>query len=466
MKTIVRSWKSSLSPWEVFQNIRRQSNVCFFLDSIKPGSNDQRYSILGSHPALTLKLSLPGPLVMTSDSSKTIPKKYLFHTLRHFLKQYAHAGVHPFFTGGWVGFWGYETAALFDHVQFSKKKSKTGYPDLFLGFYHDVIVFDHFKKCYFLCVTRPSKEEGLQRLKVFFSKAPEQAKNFRYKNFHPQTKASRFKTMVQKAKTFIQAGDVYQANLSQKFEFDWSGDSAALYESLRDVNPSPFSSFLKVNDLEILSASPERLVVKRGNHCETKPIAGTHPRRKTGKSIRQLEQMLRANPKERAEHIMLVDLERNDLGRVCDWKSIKVEELMKIEKYSHVIHLVSRISGNLKKEKDGWDLLAAVFPGGTITGCPKIRCMQVIDELEPSRRGIYTGSIGYAGFRGDMDWNIVIRSFVLNKHKGFVQAGAGIVYDSDPQREYEETLHKGQALIEALQIATIRKTRDSRTVAI
>lgn len=466
MKTIIRSWKSELSPWEVFQNIRRTSDVCFFLDSIKPNSDDQRYSILGGNPFLTLKLSLPGPLVLTEKTSKSFAPKELFKVLRRVLKKYSIPKRSPFFTGGAVGFWGYETACLFDQIEFSKTKLKSNTPDFFLGFYQEVIVYDHFENNYFLCLagdfSKREQEQKFEKLKILFQEKPKSPGKFNYRQFRPEMKSKQFKEMVKTAKGSIQAGEIYQANLSQKFNFDWKGDSAALYDSLRDINPSPFSSFLKIKDLEILSASPERLVVKKGDHCETKPIAGTHPRKTSGKSTSQLKKMLTASPKERAEHIMLVDLERNDLGRVCEWNSVKVEELMKIEKYSHVIHLVSKITGKLKKEKDGWDLLAAVFPGGTITGCPKIRCMQVIDELEPSRRGIYTGSIGYAGFDGDMDWNIVIRSFVLNKNKGFVQVGAGVVFDSVPQREYEETLHKGQALIEALKKASSWKKRNAK----
>ena len=261
---------------------------------------------------------------------------------------------------------------------------------------------------------------------------------------------ARFRAMVLKAKAYIAAGDIYQANLSQRFSFNFSGSTLRLYGCLRDINPSPFASFLKIRDLEIISSSPERLIRKRGRICETRPIAGTYPRRQAGRSTQEIERELLLSAKERAEHIMLVDLERHDLGRVSEWNSVKVDEMMTTEKYSHVIHIVSKITSKMRKDKGALDLLRAMFPGGTVTGCPKIRCMEIIDELEPVQRGIYTGSIGYLDFNGDLDWNIVIRTIVLKKNKGFLQVGAGIVHDSDPKREYEETLHKGEALAEAL----------------
>ena len=292
---------------------------------------------------------------------------------------------------------------------------------------------------------------GLERLKSFFRAKPDAAREtFTLKNFRSEISRPYFERMVRRAKAYIEAGDIYQANLSQRFSFRFAGSALKLYDNLRKINPSPFASFLKFGDLHIVSSSPERLVRKRGRLCETRPIAGTRPRRAIHQTGRELERELLASEKERAEHLMLVDLERNDLGRVCDWKSVRVRELMALERYSHVIHIVSKITGRLSQPKDMWDLLRAMFPGGTVTGCPKIRCMEIIDELEPVRRGVYTGSLGFLDFRGDLDLNIVIRTLVLNKDQGYLQVGAGIVHDSDPAREYEETLHKGEALAEAL----------------
>lgn len=336
-----------------------------------------------------------------------------------------------------MGFLGYETAPLFDRVTF-RRKPDLGIPQAYFGFFKDVIVYDHAAKKYYA-----------SSISVAGNK-PETSEIFSFKNFRPEISKNSFQSMVKKAKRYIEAGDIYQANLSQRFSFDFEGSPLRLYDALRKINPSPFASFLNLGDLKIISSSPERLVSKKGSRCEARPIAGTRARPQNAAQARKMEKELRANAKERAEHIMLVDLERNDLGRVCDFKSVRVEELMKVEKYSHVMHLVSKITGKMQKGKDSLDLVRAVFPGGTITGCPKIRCMEIIDELEPVKRGLYTGSIGYFGFDGDMDLNIVIRTLILQKNKGYLQVGAGIVYDSDPVREYEETIHKGEALAQAL----------------
>lgn len=350
-----------------------------------------------------------------------------------------------------MGLWGYDMATLFEKVC-HRPKPDPGLPRLHLGFFKDVIVFDHKRQIYYL-VTR-DKTRGIRRLKDWMARVgPRVPGRFRLNQFKPDISKARFENMVRQARSYIRAGDIYQANLSQRFSFGFEGDPLKLYGKLREINPSPFASFFRAGDTQIISSSPERLIRKRGRACETRPIAGTRPRRAPGKTQRQLERDLLGSRKERAEHIMLVDLERNDLGRVCDWKTVRVEELMSLEKYSHVIHIASKITGRLRQGKDAFDLIASMFPGGTITGCPKVRCMEIIDELEPVRRGIYTGSIGYVDFNGDLDLNIVIRTLVLRRQKGYLQVGAGVVHDSRPHREFQETLHKGKALRKALLLA-------------
>ena len=253
-----------------------------------------------------------------------------------------------------------------------------------------------------------------------------------------------FEKLVRKAKEYIAAGDIYQVNLSQRLEVGFDGDALKLYERLTRINPSPFASYFDLGDLKIVSCSPERLIKLENGLAQTRPIAGTRP-------IWAKEQDLILNEKERAEHIMLVDLERNDLGRVCEYNSVEVNEKMVIERYSHVMHIVSNVRGRLSKDKNWFDLLCAMFPGGTITGCPKVRSMEIIEELEPVKRGLYTGSIGYIDpINQIMDMNIVIRTIVLKKTKAYIQVGAGIVADSIPEKEYQETLHKAQAMLEAL----------------
>lgn len=448
----VEAFRSALSPWEIYQNVYAGGAPSFFLDSIAYRKPDQRFSYIGARPFLETFLQ-KGRLKLSGAQQKSFPARDLFPVLRGLLKKYrTPAQRFPFFTGGAVGFWGYELAPLFDKVQF-RKKPEAPTPDLWVGFFDKVIVYDHAKRVYYLSINGNTGDSqkiraGFEELKKYFQK-PSGSARFSFNSFKPAISQRRFESIVRRAKRYIESGDIYQANLSQRFSFDFKGSSLKLYGALRKINPSPFASFFRLGDTEIISSSPERLVSLKGNHCETRPIAGTRPRGK------KMEKELRANVKERAEHIMLVDLERNDLGRVCDYRSVRVEELMKIEKYSHVIHLVSKVTGKLQKGKDALDLLRAVFPGGTITGCPKIRCMEIIDELEPARRGIYTGSIGYIDFQGNMDLNIVIRTILLKKNRGYFQTGAGIVYDSDPRREYEETLHKGEAMAHALVQASL-----------
>ncbi|MBN2058063.1 MAG: anthranilate synthase component I family protein [Candidatus Saganbacteria bacterium] len=253
-----------------------------------------------------------------------------------------------------------------------------------------------------------------------------------------------FEQIVSRAKEYIAAGDIYQVNLSQRLELDLKREPLAVYQRLSRINPSPFASYFDLGDLKIVSCSPERLIKLENGIANTRPIAGTRP-------IWAKEEDLILNEKERAEHIMLVDLERNDLGRVCDYDSVRVSEQMVIERYSHVMHIVSNVQGKLRPDKNWFDLFCAMFPGGTITGCPKVRSMEIIEELEPVKRGLYTGSIGYIDpISRKMDLNIVIRTILIKGTKAYVQVGAGIVADSIPEREYQETLHKAQALKEAL----------------
>ncbi len=430
------------------------SEVSFFLDSHSFHPPHQTYSYLGANPFLEIILQDGKLQVLRENKKEVFSPRELFSVLRKRLRQYRYLVPRksPFFLGGAVGYWGYELAGLFERVKF-RKKPGPAMPELYLGFYRDLIVYDHRNKNYWL-VTHLRQKKAKRRLldlQNYFKEGKET--QFRVQNFHPEVSKPQFERNVRRAKNYIRAGDIYQANLSQRFSFRFQGSGLSLYGALRQINPSPFASFLKIRDLSIVSSSPERLIQKKGRFCLTQPIAGTRPRRTQRKSEKTLARELFRNEKERAEHLMLVDLERNDLGRVCQWPSVKVKSFMKIEKYSHVIHLVSDIVGRMRKDKDALDLVQAMFPGGTITGCPKIRCMEIIDELEPVKRGIYTGSIGWLDFQGDLDLNIVIRTLILQKNRGWLQVGAGIVHDSDPSREYEETLHKGEALVQALREA-------------
>ena len=262
---------------------------------------------------------------------------------------------------------------------------------------------------------------------------------------------------LKKLKRYIAQGDVFQVNLSVRQHFQLDNHPIEIYETLRKVNPSPYMAYLHFPEFQIVSGSPELLVKKQGDVVSTRPIAGTRSRGRDEEEDIKLANELIENEKERAEHVMLVDLERNDLGRVCQYGSVHVDEFMVIEKYSHVMHIVSNVKGQLKREASYPDIIKATFPGGTITGAPKVRTMEIIEELEPTRRGVYTGSIGWIGFDGNMELNIVIRTLVAKDGFGYVQAGAGIVIDSNPEHEYKESLKKARAMVKSIELSKEEK---------
>ncbi len=258
---------------------------------------------------------------------------------------------------------------------------------------------------------------------------------------------------VERTWEYICAGDIFQANISQRFQVDLALSPYELYRRLREVNPAPFAAYLSYPELTVVSASPERFLKVVGDRVETRPIKGTRPRGATPAQDSALAQELLGSVKDRAENVMIVDLERNDIGRACRYGSVEVEELAILESYPTVFHLTSTVAGRLAPGKNRIDLLKATFPGGSITGAPKVRAMEIIDELEPTRRSVYTGAIGYLGFDGGMDLNIVIRTFLVKDRKAYFQVGGGIVYDSEPEAEYQETLHKAKGLMQALNLA-------------
>jgi anthranilate synthase component 1 len=270
---------------------------------------------------------------------------------------------------------------------------------------------------------------------------------------HAQTERSAFLRTVERCKEYIAAGDIFQVVPSQRLDFTPGVAPFDLYRALRQVNPSPYLYFLRSGDTHILGSSPEMLVRVTGRKLEYRPIAGTHPRGRDEAEDLRLEQKLRNDEKERAEHVMLVDLGRNDLGRVSEYGSVKVKDLMYVERYSHVMHLVSALEGTLRKDLDALDALAACFPAGTLSGAPKVRAMQIIEELEPTRRGVYGGSVLYADFAGNLDSCIGIRTLLMQGKKAFLQAGGGIVADSDPPTEFQESLNKARAVLRAVEMA-------------
>ncbi len=358
----------------------------------------------------------------------------------------------PHFPGGFFGYLGYDLAWWIEDLP-RRAKRDFEVPPLWLAWVDVTAVYDHAEKSLTLATLDPDLD--LKRLadrvrQTLATPAPA-APTPSVAPLQPVLRREEFMAMVERAKNYIAAGDIYQANLSCRFDGATEVPGTELYRRLRRINPSPFACYLNTPALAIISSSPERLVSLNGRLAETRPIAGTRPRGYTPPEDVLLGRELLGHPKERAEHVMLLDLERNDLGKVCTAGSVAVDEFMTLERYSHVTHIVSNVRGDLEPGFGPFDLLRAMFPGGTITGVPKKRCMEIIEELEPVGRGSYTGSAGYISASGDMDWNILIRTFQQCGKRLTYQTGAGIVADSDPRREWEECLAKGAALRKALE---------------
>ena len=449
----------------------------FLLESMKGPMKIARYSFIGFDPYAIFKVK-DGLIEIESSKEKVAVSGKPLYVLKELVASYRQIPSEhlPPFQGGAVGFLSY------DFVQYIEKLPSFATDDLNLPDAHflmidKLVAFDHHdKKCWIIVCpgARDAGKENLdwsekyeeseyhiQKAKKSIERRAKSLKtnsNFRAPGhahkveINYEMKKDKYMDIVKRAKEYIAAGDIFQANLSQRVSSHigeinrWS-----IYRTLSSINPAPFAAFLNFGDYQIVSSSPERLLRVRDGVIETRPIAGTRPRGRDWKEDEFMRAELLLNEKERAEHIMLVDLERNDLGRVSDYGTVKVDELMITEDCSHVIHIVSNVRGRLANGKDCFDAIKAAFPGGTITGVPKIRCMEIIEELEPVKRGPYTGSIGYISFSGNMDWNIIIRTFVVKGERAYVQAGAGIVADSDPEREYYETLKKAEAPIRTLE---------------
>ncbi|MFJ5966151.1 anthranilate synthase component I family protein [Bacillus sp. NPDC093026] len=371
---------------------------------------------------------------------------------------------YPDFQGGAIGFLSYDYARYIEHFKMlSIDDLKT--PDMYFLVFNDVAVYDHQEGVLWL-ITHTHEEEPvatahrrIEELKQSWTStsdestySPVKAPSSEFVTAAPFTEET-FGEAVDKIKQYITNGDVFQVNLSIRQEEQLRTHPYELYKILRQVNPSPYMSYVHTPDFQIVCGSPELLIKKKGTQLETRPIAGTRSRGKDEAEDQALAKELIENEKERAEHVMLVDLERNDLGRVSTYGSVQVNEFMAIEKYSHVMHIVSNVKGELRDDCDAVDVMRAVFPGGTITGAPKVRTMEIIEELEPTRRGLYTGSIGWFGFNQDMHFNIVIRTAYCTEGRAFMQSGAGIVIDSVPKHEYKESIKKAYAVKKALQLS-------------
>ncbi|MEW6602344.1 MAG: anthranilate synthase component I family protein [Nitrospirota bacterium] len=464
------------SPQEIYEHFDSPFSV--LLESIKGPEKIARYSFIGTGPFLVFRVK-NGTVEINCNGQTAVSSAHPLKKMKELMARYrVHASKDlPPFAGGAVG------VISYDFVHYFERLPKTvvddlDIPDAHFMMFDTVIAIDHkLRKTYILSC--PAAEESVSVPGVtidvwgrYYDKACGKI-NALYKIISSETASEsesagkressieirhemgkkNYMDIVVRAKEYIKSGDIFQANLSQRVSAH-IGDVKPwqIYKVLSGINPSPFAGYMNMGDYSIASSSPERLVKVSGNIVETRPIAGTRPRGANAEGDRQMRNDLLLNEKERAEHLMLIDLERNDLGRISDYSTVEVDEIMITEEYSHVIHIVSNIKGRLAGGKDCFDAIRATFPGGTITGVPKVRCMEIIDELEPVVRGPYTGSIGYISFSGDMDLNIIIRTFVIKDNVAYVQAGAGIVADSDPEREYYETLKKAEALIKTLEM--------------
>ncbi len=349
------------------------------------------------------------------------------------------------FVGGAVGYIAYDAVRYWEKLP-QKASDDLNFPDAQLGFFDDGIVFDHRQRRAFYYYSNDNRLAEVERL----IKQPSDSEALTYNQPKVNITKKRFEKAVEKAKEYIISGDIFQVVLSKRYEFHVKGDLLAFYRSLRDINPSPYMYFLKSGDRQIVGSSPEMLVRVDNRMVETFPIAGTRPCVENQGENRRLAKELLADPKERAEHLMLVDLARNDIGKIAKFGSVHVPEFMTVHRYSHVQHIVSQVVGDLKENCECYDALRAVFPAGTVSGAPKVRAMEIIEELEPTRRGPYAGAVGYFSYNGNADFAITIRTLFADKGKAYIQVGAGIVADSVPEREWFETDHKAEALMKAL----------------
>jgi anthranilate synthase component 1 len=449
-----------LTPVSAFLKLESNQKHAFLLESVEGGETVARYSFLGCDPFL----------VMSCGGGESRQASSFIKNLRTTMARFKSVKIPnlPPFTGGAVGYFGYDMVRTIEDIP-NTGRDDLGVDDAIMMFYKTVLAFDHLRHQIHI-ISNVLIDESPDPIDVQYRKAVAEISAIEKLLCGPLSiqdpaltsgesvvrsnfeKADYLKA-VQRAKEYIAAGDIFQVVLSQRFEVDLPVSPFDVYRALRIINPSPYMYFLKIPDASIAGSSPEMLVKIRGRDAEYRPIAGTRPRGKDEAEDEELARELSKDEKERAEHIMLVDLGRNDLGRVCKYGTVRVGDLMFIERYSHVIHLVSSLKGELRDDIDRWDALMACFPAGTVSGAPKVRAMEIIDEMEPTKRGVYAGAIMYADFNDNLDSCIAIRTLVARGNKGYIQAGGGIVADSVPETEYVETVNKSRALIRAISLA-------------
>jgi len=457
-----------LAPLNVFE-LLNEKQFSFFLDSGMDPHKLGRYSFIGSDPFLVLS-TWGSESILTRGTEKSSLSGNPFDILNYFLEVYR---LDPCsspvpFVGGAVGYFSYNLCHFIERLP-STAVDDLKLPECYFGFYDLILAFDNLQgKAYVISTGFPELREterierANKRLNEVKDKLADVSSSDTEAPFMPVSAPMKQVTVkgnfthekyvdtVEKARQYIIAGDIFEVNLSQRFEAEFSITPYELYRRLRQINPAPFACYLGFDEVSVVSASPERFLRVRGDWVETRPIKGTRPRGKAPEEDEALANELLSSSKDRAENIMIVDLERNDLGRVCRFGTVRVTELAILEVFPTVFHLTSTVLGRLREGKSCIDLLKATFPGGSITGAPKVRAMEIIDELEPTKRSVYTGNIGYLSFNGDLDLNIAIRTFLVKGSRAYFQVGGAVVYDSDPEAEYQETLDKARALINAL----------------
>ncbi|MDP6380008.1 MAG: anthranilate synthase component I [Phycisphaerae bacterium] len=460
-----------LTPVSVFSRLTSDTEEGFLLESVVGLERIARYTFVGADPKMTFRAFGNRVEITSPDGVETVEADDPLAKLEELLalRRTAHHGSLPRFTGGAVGYAGYDMVRYYEHLPNAPQDDRR-LPDLHFGFYDSMVIFDHVDKTVKVisnaCLrdgdANRAYDEACSRVDGMCEKL-RQPVFARISDidtgispdvpFDSNFKREDFFDAVRAIKEYISAGDVIQAVISQRLEVSSSADPIDIYRALRVVNPSPFMFYLKTPEADLIGSSPEIMVRVEDGLMTSRPLAGTRPRGATPEEDEALEKELLADPKERAEHVMLVDLARNDIGRVARYNSVILSDLMAVERYSHVMHIVSNVTGQLQPGRSAMDALRVSVPAGTVSGAPKVRAMEIIDEFEPTKRGPYAGAVGYLDYSGNMDTCIALRTMVLCGGKIYVQAGAGIVADSVPEREYEETLNKARALLLAVQLA-------------
>lgn len=446
--------------------------TAYLLESVAGGENWARYSFLGSGSSAVIREE-KGDLVLTRGKKnlRIQSRGNPLERLRELMEEYRPVTVPglPRFVGGAVGYFSYDMVRTFEALP-ALRKDSLGMPDFAFLLTDTLLIFDNVSqkiKVVANAYLESTKERDIRdayrhataRIEKMIARLkrpvrqPRQRRRRKPITFTSNMNKADFEKMVTRTKEYIRSGDIVQAVLSQRWETQIHTTPFQLYRALRVINPSPYMYYLRVAGVELVGSSPETLVRCEDGQISLRPIAGTRRRGQTPEEDQDLARQLLADEKERAEHVMLVDLGRNDVGRVAARGSVKVESLMQVERYSHVMHIVSQVTGQLEKGKSVYDVMRACFPAGTVSGAPKIRAMEIIEELEPTRRGPYAGAVGYFGFSGNMDMCINIRTVVIKGRQAYIQAGAGIVADSIPEHEYEETCNKARAMMKAIELA-------------